>query len=202
MNFIKKNNFFSNESNSYKYYKFNKQVHLNRLEVFKQAKNKKMIEKESFFIKEKSFSDFIIIKDNFIETKFTVSPCFNLDFSFDLIIDDLDLLEDMFNLKESKTFLLLKNLLFQKIEKEIKKNSSLYLIDKNLLEIYYTDNKRTIISFEHDIYGLYLKKQDYLIVFNKNGILNNIFEIDFSQKELQNLLKKEISLNINEKGIL
>ena len=121
MNFIKKNNFFSNESNSYKYYKFNKQVHLNRLEVFKQAKNKKMIEKESFFIKEKSFSDFIIIKDNFIETKFTVSPCFNLDFSFDLIIDDLDLLEDMFNLKESKTFLLLKNLLFQKIEKEIKK---------------------------------------------------------------------------------
>ena len=71
-----------------------------------------------------------------------------------------------------------------------------------MLEIYYTDNKRTIISFEHDIYGLYLKKQDYLIVFNKNGILNNIFEIDFSQKELQNLLKKEISLNINEKGIL
>lgn len=198
----KKNQFFSNEADSYKYYKFNKEVYLNRLGIFKKAKDKKMIEKESFFLKEKNFSDFLTIKDKYIDIEFMFFPDFSSKPSFDLYIGHLEDLEYMLDVKESKTFHLLKNLLFQKFEKEFKKNSSLYLMDKDLLELHYIDNKRTIISFEHDIYGLHLKNEDHVIVFNKNGILNNIFEIDFSQNELKSLLRKEISLNINKQGIL
>lgn len=198
----KKNQFFSNEADSYKYYQFNKEVYLNRLNIFKRAKDKKMIEKESLFLKEKNFSDFLTIKDKYIDIEFMFPPDFSSEPSFDLYIGHLENLEYMLDVKESETFHLLKNLLFQKIEKEFKKNSSLYLMDKDLLELHYIDNKRTIISFEHDIYGLYLKNKDHIIVFNKNGILNNIFEIDFSQNELKSLLKKEISLNINKQGLL
>tara|TARA_Y100000588_G_scaffold112523_1_gene123367 strand:+ start:18246 stop:19415 length:1170 start_codon:yes stop_codon:yes gene_type:complete len=197
----KKNQFFTNKENLYSLYKFNKQVHLNRINIFKKSKDKKMFEKETLFLKEKNFSDFITIKDKYIDIEFMFYPDFSSELSFCLNIRHLESLEYIFNVKKSKTFHLLKNLLFQKIEKEFKENSSLYLMDKDLLELHYIDNKRTIISFEHDIYGLYLKNEDHLIIFNKNGILNNIFEIDFSQNELKSLLKKEISLKINKKGI-